>query len=686
MSLQSVAHPDIAKVHSMLSKMDGPQLQQFAAAHQDNAIYVSLAMQVDKDRKEEMQRLQALMNGQEQPKVMQQVIAALNPQGMAPPGMGSQQGQQPPQGQMPPQGMPPQGPPQGMPPQGMPPQGMPPAPQMPPQMPPPSGPSAAPQGLAALPAQNIQNMADGGIAGYADADEVPRYDGATTSLVRTPNVSMTPEMLRDPGYNPWENPPTGSELWAGQEPMGSFIARGFRNLLPGGEREEYDIAANRARELPVAQAAVQQQRDIRRPPRNVAAPSAEEYAASRSIYGDATMPMPAAPPAPAVPAPPAQTYADLLKATSGSAPRIGVGAGMGAGKPPTLEIPKPLTVEQAQMQASQFFDPKELYAQQDKIAAAARERQADTLSFARTNRPPAPFQELSKRLDAEEFAEVGEKEKAKGMALMMAGFKMMESPYGGKGLGSFLRNLGAGATVGGKELQQSNKEFKELAQKRLQLRTTIEAAQNAADRGDFERELALRTRGDELNNSIDQNKQRIAEHAFGLTGNAALNAFNHSEDKIAEAKRAQFSADVQRDIAATNERGANARANAQIQATKEAALFAANLPSAQAKFYGELGGALPGTVPTSAQINAGLERVNSVNDVETAMLAYEKLRNERAKMMATNPMVQIEPLPDQNTWLKQFMEQKRAFAKLNQGLYSGINVTNTPGNAPVYGR
>jgi hypothetical protein len=183
MSLQSVAHPDIAKVHTMLSKMDGPQLQQFAAAHQDNAIYVSLAMQVDKDRKEQMQRLQALMTGQEQPKVIPQAVAALNPQGMAPPGMGGQGGAPMPppggpQGQMPPQGMPPQGPP------GM---------QMPPQAPP------APQGVASLPAPNMEGMADGGIAGYADGGEVHMAVGGTgEEAMRAQLRSLgTPEPLID---------------------------------------------------------------------------------------------------------------------------------------------------------------------------------------------------------------------------------------------------------------------------------------------------------------------------------------------------------------------------------------------------------------------------------------------------------------------------------------------------------
>jgi hypothetical protein len=350
-----------------------------------------------------------------------------------------------------------------------------------------------------------------------------------------------------------------------------------------------------------------------------------------------------------------------------------------------LEIPKPLTVEEAQTRARQFFDTKELNAQQDRIAEAARERQADTLSFARTNRPAAPFQELSKRLDTEEFNEVGEKEKAKGMALMMAGFKMMESPYGGKGLGSFLRNVGAGATVGAKELQQSNKEFKELAQKRLQLRTTIEAAQNAAERGDFDRELVLRQRGDELNNSMDQNKALLAKYAFGLEGQAAIGAFDQAAQSIEAAKRTQFSADVQRDIAATNERGANARANAQIQATKEAALFAASLPSAQTKFYAELGGNPPGTVPTPERIRRGVEYMNSVNDIDTALAAYEKQALEHAKAAATTGAV-LPPMKDKQAWIKEFMEQKRAYSLFIQGTAGGIPTTSTPGNAPVYGR
>jgi hypothetical protein len=343
-------------------------------------------------------------------------------------------------------------------------------------------------------------------------------------------------------------------------------------------------------------------------------------------------------------APAAPTYyADMLRGVSagnapapirGAGPSAGLPSLVSAGRPPTLEIPKALTVEEAQTRAKQFFDIKELSAQQDRIAETARERLADTLSFARTNKPPAPFQELSKRLNTEEFNEVSEKEKAKGMALMMAGLKMMESPYGGKGLGSFLRNVGAGATVGAKELQQSNKEFKELAQKRLQLRTTIEAAQNAAERGDFDRELVLRQRGDELNNSMDQNKALLAKYAFGLEGQAAIGAFDQSAQTIEAAKREQFRAENEayltgiREQGATtrhaqSEAGATARSDAQIAAQRQSDLFKAQLPPESIRAAGYLGGAPPGTLPTPAQVEAGLKIMNSEKfNVYTAYSKY----------------------------------------------------------------
>jgi len=648
MSLQSVAHPDIAKVHAMLSKMDGPQLQKFAAAHQDNAIYVSLAMQVDKDRKEQMQRLQALMTGQEQPKVIPQAVAALNPQGMAPPGMGAQQ-----QGGAP---MPPPGGPQGqMPPQGMPPQG-PPGMQMPPQAPP------APQGVASLPAPNMEGMADGGIAGYADEDEAVGYadggvvhmqaGGLTEAEIRAQGRSLgtpqplielavqnarmaaenaqqqrqlpftpampsavakdntvvrdTTSMFRDPGYDVFKNPPTIRQLYGDQPTLGTAAdaiekmtrENAAKDLFarPGMQQFVADLGAGRVR------------------------PSAEEPGKILPMTpGQGALNVPTAEQVSAALAAqktPTQTYADLYKAVgAGNAPAASRGAGLAslarAGGPPTLTPPSPLTAEKAMENVGQFFDPKELYAQADRARAEALGRAEETAQFVKLNKPAAPFKKLAEKLDTEEFAEAGEKQKARGMAIMMAGLKMMESPYGGKGLGSFLRNVGAGATEGAKELQKSNKEFKELAQKRMQLRVTIEATQDAAARGDFDREIALRTRADSIEDSANNNKMRIGEALFNAKGNAALTAFNHAENVANQFKLAEFGAQSE---AYNNERRIAAQAantQATIAAQRQSDLFKAQLPPESLRAAAILGGARPGETGTPEQIKAGLTLINS---------------------------------------------------------------------------
>ena len=698
--------------------MDGPQLQQFAAAHQDNAIYVSLAMQVDKDRKEQMQRLQALMTGQEQPKVIPQAVAALNPQGMAPPGMGAQQ-----QGGAP---MPPPGGPQGqMPPQGMPPQG-PPGMQMPPQAPP------APQGVASLPAPNMEGMADGGIAGYADGGEIHMAVGGTgedairtqlrslgyppelieaavqrermaaenatpqrqlpftpaqTSGIGVPQVKVQnlgeampmPTPIPNPrmtGETPAIGPNDRNPLITREQSPSSGVAPTRTNLgnvtdrLPDLRQFATDLEAGRIRAVPGG--------------------GIVPMTPGQGAFKDRSLGNREPAEAATAPAAPTQSYAGIYDLISGGErPRLSTGAGAGAGVgikgPPKLTPPTALTAEKAMENVGQFFNPKELYAQADKARAEALGRAEETAQFVKLNKPAAPFKKLAEKLDTEEFAEAGEKEKARGMAIMMAGLKMMESPYGGKGLGSFLRNVGAGATEGAKELQKSNKEFKELAQKRMQLRVTIEAAQDAAARGDFDREIALRTRADSIEDSANNNKMRIGEALFNAKGTAALTAFNHSADVVNQFKLAEFGAQSE---AYNNERRIAAQAantQATIEANKQAALFAANLPSAQAKFYGELGGAPLGTIPNSAQIRKGVEYMNSVNDIDTALAAYEKQALEYAKAAATTGAV-LPPMKDKQTWLKEFMDQKRAYSLFNQGIAGGISTTTTPGNAPVYGR
>jgi hypothetical protein len=508
----------------------------------------------------------------------------------------------------------------------------------------------------------MEGMADGGIAGYADEDEAVGYadggvvhmqaGGLTEAEIRAQGRSLgtpqplielavqnarmaaenaqqqrqlpftpampsavakdntvvrdTTSMFRDPGYDVFKNPPTIRQLYGDQPTLGTAAdaiekmtrENAAKDLFarPGMQQFVADLGAGRVR------------------------PSAEEPGKILPMTpGQGALNVPTAEQVSAALAAqktPTQTYADLYKAVgAGNAPAASRGAGLAslarAGGPPTLTPPSPLTAEKAMENVGQFFDPKELYAQADRARAEALGRAEETAQFVKLNKPAAPFKKLAEKLDTEEFAEAGEKQKARGMAIMMAGLKMMESPYGGKGLGSFLRNVGAGATEGAKELQKSNKEFKELAQKRMQLRVTIEATQDAAARGDFDREIALRTRADSIEDSANNNKMRIGEALFNAKGNAALTAFNHAENVANQFKLAEFGAQSE---AYNNERRIAAQAantQATIAAQRQSDLFKAQLPPESLRAAAILGGARPGETGTPEQIKAGLTLINS---------------------------------------------------------------------------
>jgi hypothetical protein len=114
-----MAIPNVNEITSQLRMMSDQQLQQYAAMHKADPYILPMAVSESNARKQMRSEQQALSMGQQQPKVADADIAA-----MAPP------------------------------------------PQMPQQMP---AQQQLPehQGIGALPAQNMQHMADGGIAGYA---------------------------------------------------------------------------------------------------------------------------------------------------------------------------------------------------------------------------------------------------------------------------------------------------------------------------------------------------------------------------------------------------------------------------------------------------------------------------------------------------------------------------------------
>jgi len=114
-----MAIPNVNEITSQLRMMSDQQLQQYAAMHKADPYILPMAVSESNARKQMRSEQQALSMGQQQPKVADADIAAMAP----PPQMAQQM---PAQQQLPEH-----------------------------------------QGIGALPAQNMQHMADGGIAGYA---------------------------------------------------------------------------------------------------------------------------------------------------------------------------------------------------------------------------------------------------------------------------------------------------------------------------------------------------------------------------------------------------------------------------------------------------------------------------------------------------------------------------------------
>jgi soluble lytic murein transglycosylase-like protein len=181
--------PNVNQITTTLRGMPDQQLQQYAAMHKSDPYILSLAIQESNSRQQLRAGAMAKMAGQQPPTVADQDIAKMS-QPVMPPQM-----------------------PQGMPPQGMP-------PQMPQGAPIPQAPQAQqPQGIPALPAQNLQGMAEGGIAGYAgggagrgEGDAIDAYRQYAVAKARQMGLSpyLADSIFRiESGYNPNARSKTG---------------------------------------------------------------------------------------------------------------------------------------------------------------------------------------------------------------------------------------------------------------------------------------------------------------------------------------------------------------------------------------------------------------------------------------------------------------------------------------------
>jgi len=256
-----------------------------------------------------------------------------------------------------------------------------------------------------------------------------------------------------------------------------------------------------------------------------------------------------------------------------------------------------------------------------------------------------------------------------------------------------MQNIAQGLQVGVKDAKDAMKDFKAAQKELARMDADLENLRAAQKERDFDRVFSLEQR---IAEREEKRKDDMFKGAMTIAGQdraLAGSIYSLAEQNAEQWRRmkAEFGfRSGEREAGQAFTKGENAaqrefqkRENA---ANRENQRAIASMPSGQLQLLSILGGAKFGEAPTQSQLNAGLNVYSSINDAETALLAYDKLKTERAKAMASNPMVQLDPLPDQNTWMRKFMESKNAYSLFNRGLAGGIPTTNTPGNAPRYDR
>lgn len=329
-------------------------------------------------------------------------------------------------------------------------------------------------GIAGLQAPNIQNMADGGIAGYDDV-----FDAAGESVVRMSDGGVA--RYQDQGLVQT----TADTLSQVQAPAMAQLQTLKTQLM---EAERVLAAAAKsgdAQSVTQYAQAVQQLRDQI----NAVAERSFGNRAQQVVSDIRTPPSktdilaaygPGADRMPQVQTPPAQ-----------GKPSAAPGAAPGA---PARAAAQP-SVESAKLTAAQFLDKEDIERQAKEYEMAevtavdaARRRRQKMLD----ERQGKAYEGLEALLKKEEEGAKGELDQSKAMAIFNAGLAMMSgtSPRA-------LENIGKGAMVGTGQYAEALKDFKKAAKERQRAMADIEQARRAEARADEEAQLKFEERADD---------------------------------------------------------------------------------------------------------------------------------------------------------------------------------------------
>ena len=386
-------------------------------------------------------------------------------------------------------------------------------------------PQAAP-GIAAIPARNMENMADGGIAGYADGGDVVMAPGSTPSYQRT---AMSPGMLdfaqksepvirmagggavqryQDRGLVSTDLPNAAATMYSSQmgassDPLAEERRQQYADELALKEAEQvlqsYGVRQRAAdpegfqRALAARDAAAKKVSSAYRLPakdesekrfKDPNAITPEELAIYKNVPGRT------APAAPMLPIPDIQIQ--------GAAPGAAPGAGA---RPPAA--PGAATPSEGGIYAlaGRMFDPvaQELRQARGRATLEAQRRGDEELAAFEAGKPKGKIaEELERTLRKEEEAEPGERKQAAAMAIFNAGLAMMSgtSPRA-------LENIGKGAMVGSAQYSEALKDMKKAAKERQKMLADIEGARRAEERDDNKTALTLMQRANDAQRSSE---------------------------------------------------------------------------------------------------------------------------------------------------------------------------------------
>ncbi len=429
------------------------------------------------------------------------------------------------------------------------------------------------QGIAQIPTPNMQNMADGGIAGYdedvgmadggmfnfaqaggpvmsmAGGGHIPRYQGVPKAMGGDGSLVSSNPMFNIPGMTAVQ--PRAEFTQAGSPENQTMFER-FSGYM--GEKKKQATLSEIAYRIHSGIATEDEKAFYQA--EMTKKPGQKQMGAPKDVVNPDDVLI-------------ANEKAGRFKQTADKAP---------ADKPPvppTVNLPtsyktsKAPTIDDATALGEKFSNTKERtldikrqVLQEQVDADRAKENSIEALKAFNEKQGPA-FAGYEKLLKKEELQDATDKEKA-GLTALFKGFLAIaagESP-------NAATNIAKGSMAGLEEYSGAMKEFKKSAKERNKEMQNIENARRAEERGDF-KEVRMY-----------EDKAETARQASARFGIAAISDITNTGAKI--------SADLYNNIASNTSRENIARMQEAAQNARLTAQLAA--PDAQSKFYGNLGG------------------------------------------------------------------------------------------------